>query len=166
MSILAALLATESGLPPDDTRALTVAAAIHDCRRRNDRTDSGHGHRAAAWLRAQGPGILAALDVVLDAPLLDRAAHAVGLHDGDQPDRDPLVGLLRAADALDRYRLPLARWWPDLSRLTVQVPTWMPPLAHRLVVLTEEARLDGATPETALTHAHHTILAEGTGHVG
>jgi hypothetical protein len=70
------------------------------------------------------------------------------------------VDLLKAADALDRYRLPLTRWWPDPDRLRLTVPTWLYPLAHDLVVHSETARLDGATYTEAAEHALHTALPE------
>ncbi|MCX4752577.1 hypothetical protein [Kitasatospora purpeofusca] len=43
VSLLAGLLAQEYGLDPDHTAALCTAAAVHDCRRRDDRDDPGHG---------------------------------------------------------------------------------------------------------------------------
>ncbi|WP_245204898.1 hypothetical protein [Kitasatospora sp. RG8] len=70
------------------------------------------------------------------------------------------MDLLKLADALDRFRLPLARWWPDSNRMPGPVPAWAPPLAHDLVMLSEQARLDGATNNQALELALHTVLPE------
>ncbi len=53
-----------------------------------------------------------------------------------------MVDLLKAADALDRYRLPRNRWWPDLSRARVTVPEWLPALAFDMLLL------NSATAET------------------
>lgn len=61
--------------------------------------------------------------------------------------------LLKTADCLDRYRLPLDRWWPDTTRLRIRVPTWLPPAAFDLVTTSEQHRLHGAGPSEALTHA-------------
>ncbi|WP_230210963.1 hypothetical protein [Streptomyces kaniharaensis] len=68
------------------------------------------------------------------------------------------VDLLKAADALDRYRLPIQRWWPDPARLRRPVPGWAPPLAHDLVVHSEQTRLDGATDHQALRQALDAVL--------
>ncbi|MFJ9440816.1 hypothetical protein ACIRRH_02965 [Kitasatospora sp. NPDC101235] len=68
--------------------------------------------------------------------------------------------LLKAADALDRYRLPLTRWWPDPSRVRLSVPAWLHPLAHDLVVHSEQARLHGAPDTQALKHALRATLPE------
>ncbi len=96
------------------------------------------------------------------------AADAIGLHDipyasftADQKrgyqQAPHLTDLLKAADCLDRYRLPLARWWPDPSHLRITVPVWLHPVAFDLVVLSEQARLDGATNRGALIHARQIL---------
>jgi len=72
----------------------------------------------------------------LPPDLSQQAASAIGLH-----------------DCLDRYRLPLARWWPDPSHLRIVIPAWLHPVAFDLVVRSEQARLDGATNHGALIHA-------------
>lgn len=48
----AAVLAEADGLDDADTATTIVAAAVHDCQRRNDKDDHGHGARAAIWLAA------------------------------------------------------------------------------------------------------------------
>jgi len=164
VSLLVSLLARQTGLDGDETAALCAAAAVHDCRRHNDRDDPGHGQRAAAWLMANPGPVTTALRRHVPRRLLGSAVIAIALHDipyesfTDQQTADyercrPMVDLLKAADALDRYRLPLRRWWPDLTRLRVQIPTWLPPLSHDLVVASERARLDGASHQEALDQA-------------
>ncbi|MEU3497648.1 hypothetical protein ABZ747_29670 [Kitasatospora cineracea] len=149
------------GLGPDRVLALAAAAACHDCRRHSDRTDPGHGARAAHWL-TQHPTCLSSAFGHVPGP---EAVTAVALHDvphhaftADQRAayhrHRTAVDVLKAADALDRYRLPATRWWPDLPLLRLRVPAWAPLLAHDLVVGTEQARLDGASD----THALHLAL--------
>jgi hypothetical protein len=58
---------------------------------------------------------------------------------------------------MDRYRLPLTRWWPDPSRLRIAVPDWLHPHAFDLVVRSEKARLEGATHNQALDHARQRL---------
>ncbi|MER8103011.1 hypothetical protein [Kitasatospora sp. NPDC094016] len=157
----------DHGTDPDRTQALAVAAACHDCRRHHDRDDPGHGQRAARWLAENTTTVAAALGT---APTPE-ATTAVALHDvahhaftDDQTSayrrHQDAADLLKAADALDRYRLPLARWWPDPSRLRLPVPVWLHPVAHDLVVHSEQARLDGATDTQALEHALRATLPE------
>ncbi|MFC8075532.1 hypothetical protein ACFUN8_08315 [Streptomyces sp. NPDC057307] len=168
VSLLASVLAAEHGLDLDDTLALCAAAAVHDCRRRNDRADPGHGQRAATWFTTNEGIVTAAMGHQIPPTPLARAALAIGLHDvpyeafttaQDRAYRQAphLVDLLKAADAMDRYRLPLTRWWPDPSRLRVAVPHWLHPLAFDLVVRSEKARLGGATQDRALAHARQTL---------
>ncbi|WP_282202121.1 hypothetical protein [Kitasatospora fiedleri] len=111
-------------LGPDRAFALAAPASCHDCRRRNDRTDAGHGARAAHWLTRYPTDLSAAFG---HAPSPE-AVTAVALHDVPHHASTPeqraayqqhrtAVDLLKAADALDRYRLPATRWWPDLHLL-------------------------------------------------
>ncbi|MFB8198806.1 hypothetical protein [Kitasatospora purpeofusca] len=165
VAALLQLLAHHHDVEPARARALAAAAACHDCRRLDDRADPGHGKRAADWLNARGHLVTAALG----APPTPEAVTAVALHDipheafnGSETEahrRHRLaVDLLKAADALDRCRLPLTRWWPDLRRLRLPIPDWAPPLAHDLVVRSERARLDGATDAQAIELALNSAL--------
>lgn len=165
VSLLAALLAEEQGLDNDDIAAVCVAGAVHDCRRLDDREDPGHGQRAASWFLRHTATVTGILHQDVPAASLHRAAQAIALHDVPYDrftawqkhayrDAPHLVDVLKAADCLDRYRLPLQRWWPDLTRLRIPVPDWLPPAAFALVVRSEQAALDGATHHRALATAH------------
>ncbi|MFC9328611.1 hypothetical protein [Kitasatospora sp. NPDC057015] len=169
VSLLVHLLAREHRLDDRRTTALAVGAAVHDCQRRNDRADNGHGKRAADWLTRHHSTVTEHLESDLPTDLLEPVATAVALHDvahsaftpaqTDAYQRArPLVDLLKAADCLDRYRLPLTRWWPDASQLRVDVPPWLYPLAFDLAVHSEQARLDGATQLEALDHARQRLI--------
>ncbi|SFF94831.1 hypothetical protein SAMN05216251_14316 [Actinacidiphila alni] len=164
VSLLAAVLAAEHRLGPEDTDALRVAGAVHDCRRADDRHDPGHGRRAADWLLQATAAVTEGLGVALPETAVRRAAVAIALHDVPYGDFTPaqarayrhaavVVDLLKAADCLDRYRLPLRRWWPDTSHLRATVRPWCHGLAAQLVIRSETARLDGATHAAALHHA-------------
>ncbi|MGV9601305.1 hypothetical protein ACWDR1_32060 [Streptosporangium sandarakinum] len=167
--LLASLLAQQHHLEPDQTAALCLAAAVHDCRRRDDRADPGHGQRAAVWLSRRHQAVATAFDLHLTPELIAAACTAISLHNLAYPAFSPaqqqayqraaaLADLLKAADCLDRYRLPLPRWWPDVSRLRVAVPTWLHQVAFDLMLRSEQARLDGASHHDALTHARQTAL--------
>ncbi|PZT76790.1 MULTISPECIES: hypothetical protein [unclassified Streptomyces] len=166
--VLAFLLARFHGLDRPHTAALCTAAAIHDCRRHDDRTDPGHGCRGAGWFTENAENVLAVLGQDVPAALREEAAAAIAAHnlpyDAFSPaqrtayQRAPhLTDLLKAADCLDRYRLPLKRWWPDLTHLRVTVPDWLLPFAHGLVIHSERARLHGVGHRDALTHAVTTL---------
>ncbi|WP_424707630.1 hypothetical protein [Kitasatospora acidiphila] len=168
VSLLAGLLAQVHRLDRDHTVALCTAAAVHDCRRRDDRDDPGHGQRAATWLLQNRDAVIATLGLELPPALVDRAAMAVHLHDIPYTRFSPeqnlayrraphLTDLLKAADCLDRYRLPLPRWWPDPSHLRVTVPAWLHTISFDLVIRSEQARLDGATNHGALIHARQIL---------
>ncbi|MFC4955519.1 hypothetical protein ACFPFX_04320 [Streptomyces mauvecolor] len=168
VSLLASLLAQEYRLDAHDTAAACAAGAIHDCRRRNDRDDPGHGQRAATFLLANADAVTNALGRPVPQEALHRAATAIALHDvpyeqfTDRQQRayqaSPLlVDVLKAADCLDRYRLPLQRWWPDPSRLRRPLPPWAPAAAFAFVTRSERARLDGTANAHALHHAHQTL---------
>ncbi|MER8090718.1 hypothetical protein ACFVZR_37005 [Streptomyces sp. NPDC058316] len=168
VSLFAALLAEEYGLDGDDSAAVCAAGAVHDCRRRDDRADPGHGRRAASWFRRHTTTVTGALGREVTEAALHRAAAAIAVHDvpydrftmrQERAYRDAphLVDVLKAADCLDRYRLPLQRWWPDTTRLRIPVPDWLPPAAFALVVHSEQASLDGATHHHALATARQIL---------
>ncbi|WP_255306213.1 hypothetical protein [Streptomyces sp. Wb2n-11] len=163
-SVLAFLLARAHKLDGPHTAALCTAAALHDCRRHDDRADPEHGRRAADWFTEHAEHVLPALGQDVPPALREEAASAIAVHnlpyDAFTPaqhtayQRAPhLTDLLKAADCLDRYRLPLERWWPNLTHLRMAVPDWLPPLAHGLVVHSEQARFHGAGHRDALTDA-------------
>lgn len=167
VALFVQLLAHDRGVDPGRSQTLAVAAACHDCRRHHDRDDPGHGRRAAQWLAENTATVAAALGAVPRPEAITAVAlHDVAHHDfaDDQASayrqHQDAVDLLKAADALDRYRLPLARWWPDPSRIRLSVPAWLHPLAHDLVVHSEQARLDGATDTQALEHALRATLPD------
>lgn len=172
--LLADLLAQHHQLSQDDAAALCLAAAVHDCRRHHDRDDPGHGQRSATWFQDYSGTVLTVLDQDLPTRSLDQAVVAPSLHDVPYEAFTPsqsrayqqgphLVDLLKAADALDRYRLPSQRWWPGLSRLRATTPDWLPTVAFELVVRSEQARLDGATHQQAIDHACRLFTTRPTG---
>ncbi|MEU6331543.1 HD domain-containing protein [Streptomyces sp. NPDC047049] len=166
--VLAFLLARAYRLDRAHTAALCTAAAVHDCRRHDDRADPEHGQRAATWFTEHAEMVLSAVGQEVSAELRADVAAAIAVHnrpyDAFAPgQRDAyqhaphLTDLLKAADCLDRYRLPLSRWWPNTTHLRLTIPAWLSPFAHGLVVHSERARLDGASHHDAVTHALTTL---------
>lgn len=163
-ALLCALLANARGASPQATREAVIAAAVHDCGRTHDRGDEGHGERAAAWFRTHVGRVLGVLEP--DAPLVDsrRIADAVALHDipyeaftphqRHRYERSRLqCDLVKTADALDRYRLPKTKWWPQNRYLRLIPTDEMHATAFDLVVATETRWLAGMTSAEAVTRA-------------
>ncbi|WP_055483716.1 HD domain-containing protein [Sphaerimonospora mesophila] len=171
VSLLASLLAEQHQFDEQDTIALCMAAAVHDCRRRDDRDDPGHGRRAARWFARNHHKVGITFGRLLPPVTVARAVTAIALHDiayaaFTPADREaareawPLVDLLKAADALDRYRLPCRRWWPDPSHLRVDIPWWLHAVAFDLMLATEQARLDGIPYAQALDQARRALFPQ------
>ncbi|AJE87512.1 hypothetical protein SLNWT_7136 [Streptomyces albus] len=151
---LAALLAKAHALSEEETAPLLLAAAVHDCRRLHDKDDRGHGARAATWLTSNADLVCSHFHIPAIPQHIDRAATAIRLHDvpyrdfapddlGDYDRARHLVDLLKAADALDRYRLPNLSWWPNREFVRADAFDILRPIAFELVVASEAAHLAG-----------------------
>jgi hypothetical protein len=151
---LAALLAEATGLSEDDTATLVLAAAVHDCRRLHDKDDRGHGARAAVWLTDNADTVWAHFHLSAAPQRIDAAATAVRLHEvpygafapddaADHVRNQHITDLLKAADALDRYRLPKLSWWPDSSLIRTAAFDGLRSAAFELVVVSEATHLAG-----------------------
>ncbi|WP_460854730.1 hypothetical protein [Nocardiopsis coralliicola] len=174
VSALAGLMARLRGLDKAATDVLRLAGAVHDCRRLNDRSDPHHGNRAALWLKGHHRQVTSALGLRLEPDAVALACTGVGLHNVAYEEFTPplhrarhqaalTVDLLKAADCLDRYRLPARRWWPDTSHLRVEVPEWLHHAAAALMLHSERDRLRGAEFHDALFNAHNAIARSTQG---
>ena len=161
VAILAAHLARLGELPVDQTLEAVIAAALHDCRRLHDQDDTGHGARAARWFLQRHPNVIAHLPSAAKNVRRFVIATAVELHDVPYEEFDEvqerkyqaapsIVDIVKTADALDRYRLPKLKWWPNHDRLRLIPPRWLHRYAFDLVVKTEGHRLNGLSSERAI----------------
>lgn len=161
---LAAVLAEANGLDDTDTVTAVIAAAVHDCQRRHDKDDRGHGNRAAIWLAANGDAVWGHFGLTATPRRIVQAATAVRLHDvpyeaftaDDQADHartERITDVVKAADALDRYRLPKLKWWPDARYMREPAFDQMRSLAFDLVLVSERAYLAGASGTAAVRYA-------------
>lgn len=160
-----ALLTEKAGLGEQLSSALIIVAALHDCRRLHDQDDTGHGARAAAWLESHAAPVADHFGVWAGTMReFWQAATAVRLHDIPYEDfgsagesewhqARQATDLLKAADALDRYRLPKLKWWPDARYLRVPLPAQFQRFAFELVLETERAHLDGRSSAAAIMQA-------------
>lgn len=161
---LAAMLAEASGMGEDDTAVLVLAASVHDCRRLHDKNDPGHGHRAATWLTENSEAVWDHFRIRVTPQAVEQAATAVRLHEtpytaftaadrADHSRAEHITDLLKAADALDRYRLPKLSWWPDSAHLRAPAFNDLRATAFDLVVRSETAHLAGADGADAVLEA-------------
>lgn len=161
---LAAVLAEASGLDDADTTTAILAAAVHDCQRRHDQDDQGHGARAAIWLAVNADTVWVHFGLTASPRRIVQAATAVRLHDvpyeaftaDDQADHaraDRITDVVKAADALDRYRLPKLKWWPDARYVREPGLDQLRALAFELVLVSERAYLAGASGTAAVRYA-------------
>jgi hypothetical protein len=161
---LAAVLAEANGLDDAHTSTAIVAAAIHDCQRRHDKDDQGHGDRAAIWLAANADTVWGHFGITATPRRIVQAATAIRLHDvpytaftsddhSDHARAEHITDLVKAADALDRYRLPKLKWWPEARHVRQPAFDQFRGLAFDLVVISEKAQLAGASSPEAVGFA-------------
>lgn len=161
---LAAVLAEANGLDNGDTATVILAAAVHDCQRRHDQDDRGHGARAAIWLAANADTVWGHFGLTASPRRIVQAATAVRLHDvpyeafnaddkSDHARAACITDVVKAADALDRYRLPKLKWWPDARYVREPAFDQMRGLAFDLVLVSEWAYLAGANGTAAVRYA-------------
>ncbi|WP_079046142.1 hypothetical protein [Carbonactinospora thermoautotrophica] len=161
---LAALLAETRKLGTEETVTLIVAAAVHDCRREHDQDDRGHGERGARWLLRSAAMVLEHFGLPNNQPeRIRQAAVAIRLHEIPYAEFTPVdetdhatartvSDLLKTADALDRYRLPKLKWWPDDRFVRVVAPDRLKEFAFDLVVRSESAYAAGiGSTESVIT---------------
>lgn len=169
---LAALLAEATGLGEDDTATLVLAAAVHDCRRRHDKDDPGHGSRAATWLAENTEAVWDHFRLRATPQTVERAAIAVRLHErpytaftaddrADHARAEHISDLLKAADALDRYRMPKLSWWPNATHVRVPAFDALRATAFDLVVRSETAHLAGTDSADAALEALEALEVHG-----
>ena len=139
---------------------LIIAAGIHDVARLTDKDDMGHGDRSAQWF-AQNHALFGELS----EDSVNSICNAVALHNKDINDEViadsdmRLVQYLKLVDALDRYRLPKLKWWPNIEYISIDCPEYFYEFAFDLVLRSEEINLkksnNGLSVFEALEEIHH-----------
>lgn len=128
-----------------------VAALCHDIRRENDKSDPDHGKRSAIWFKNNLKLVEKTL-VKLDNQEVDNVFYSIYYHDADLSELVNLpeykshkraVDILKAADSLDRYRLPKLKWWINDDHLPSAPPISAKHFAYELVVESEKNYLKG-----------------------
>lgn len=133
-----------------DLKNLITSAVLHDIRREHDKDDHGHGERAGRWFLNNIETIESQFNVSYSEQDKAEIYWAMCYHDLDHVDfqdgqeyakHSGIVDCLRAADALDRYRLPKLKWWfnPEMVRLNVGVDIMH--FAYQVVLNSERQHL-------------------------
>ena len=128
-----------------------IAAALHDIRRQNDKGDKDHGKRSANWFRRNYRSIPFTKD--LKSSEIKTVEMIISYHDAPIKSipvsckNRGLINILRAADALDRYRLPKIKWWPKPSYLFIKEAKKLFNLSKIFVYQSELACLKNNIPK-------------------
>ena len=126
-----------------------TAAALHDIGRVDDRTDPGHGEASGDWilenfqtLNNNGyeieDGDLNTIKVLTTFHEVPFGAIPNEIRQSSVMDE---LSLVRAADALDRYRLPSQKWWPNVEYLSLDTSKKLLSVAKYLTLNTENDTL-------------------------
>lgn len=130
------LLAKMLNLPQENL--YIICASLHDTQRQNDKDDKLHGQRAAEFFRSSNFDTLSDLDKAV-------IADSLYYHDIDYPEipdtlSDKTMGaidIIKASDALDRFRLPKLKWWYNSDKVKLSEANELIEFAKSLVVETE-----------------------------
>jgi hypothetical protein len=133
-------------------RNAIIAAALHDLQRENDMLDLGHAQRGAEWAEINKEIIEHYYDIKLSESDINSIVNAVNFHvekceeiqeNCNYLENKEMVDFLKAADALDRYRLPSHHWWLKEKYIPIVPDESLKEFAFNLVVLSEEKYLAG-----------------------
>lgn len=122
---------------------LIYMALFHDCGRLNDNKDEGHGERSSAAL---GDYIKMGINIKNPAPIM----YSISVHEKMYSEIElnyeysiskEYVDLLKAADALDRYRFPRDDWWINDTYLKLIPNDLSRKIAMDIVVKSERMSL-------------------------
>ena len=89
----------EISFDEDEILELLQSVLYHDILRENDNTDLEHGRKSSIWIMKKYPYIRKSI------------IKAIVNHDIDIEKMSVYDKIVKTADALDRYRLPKAKWW-------------------------------------------------------
>lgn len=102
---------------------LLISASVHDLRRKTDKKDRGHGTRAALWFKMNHTRLPFKIKSKnqLEEILLIVSSHELPSREASKLpfSSERILNIFKAADALDRYRLPRKDWWPKKEYIKI-----------------------------------------------
>lgn len=154
VAIFAGLLART--LLSEDPSSYILSGLYHDIARLNDTHDRGHGVRSAERVGS--------LSLIPNHPLKDIILNAIAEHEDEKTteDADMHIKILKVSDALDRFRLPRTKWWPDVQRMPIAPSRELVQLAYELVLRSEKLALCASDNVNALDGAIKSLVSEGS----
>lgn len=111
---------------------ILYSGLFHDIARLNDRSDDGHSKRSADRLIKFKPS-----KSEIEGEKLIDLLYAIEHHETEEGDYEELTDTLKylkTADALDRFRLPKLKWWPNRLIMEYVPPAYVFSIAYRLVL--------------------------------
>ena len=121
-----------------------LSASLHDIRRKGDKGDERHGERAANWFKLNYNNLIGTMQdpVNFDEDLIYQGIKYHDIPEKDIPkniykNNETIINILKAADALDRFRLPLKRWWPNPEFINLNDIDKFFPVSKYFVYLSE-----------------------------
>lgn len=118
-ALLGYILAIKNKLDENIQNEIVVSCLIHDLFRLNDQDDLGHGKRASDWYEKN----FEKTKDFIKGPSRDflcynnDIARAIELHDAEITEsKNQILFFLKKSDALDRFRLPKIKWWPNKDK--------------------------------------------------
>ncbi len=138
-------------------KTLMVAGSLHDCRRLDDNADSGHGPRGVEWLADNQDSVADWFKLEPFEANFKLAGQGIYYHEtpsSDIPemheDEKLVIDIIKTADALDRYRQPIEKWWINDSYLNIKPSPELKAMAWRMVCLSEANYLNSQNNQSAL----------------
>ena len=119
---------------------IIISCMYHDVRRVSDKDDKGHGERGGIYFRDKKQKIFSfctSVECICNSITLHEIDYK--LIDKSKMSKSDIIHLqiLMASDALDRYRLPRIKWWPNYSRIPLVEAKYLDEFARYLVYETE-----------------------------
>ena len=141
----------------NDQKLYLTIAKNHDIRRIDDKADNGHGIRAWEWFSKKTPKETANYNSFSKGEL-DSLKKAIIFHEVDYsdiketltPENSLALDIIKAADALDRYRLPKEKWWPNVKYIKLQKAHTLLPLCRKITLESEDLILSGIDAKSAI----------------
>ncbi len=167
--IYAIILGKQKRLLPPEIRNVTIAAAIHDLRRINDKKDYGHSDRAYQWFLNNKDKIYKKRLSNISPRDSESIGSAIFFHDEDYKHikknsrylrSSKIVDILKTADALDRYRLPKVKWWINDRRLSLKPSDSIKNFAFKLIIASEHRFLLSGNNIKSVVEALNNIFHE------
>lgn len=143
VALLAGIIANHEN--PSIHKSAIIGGLFHDVARINDQTDEGHGVRSATILAQR----IHEIDSYLQDSSLTEILGSIRDHESTTKNGPLTTVCVQTGDALDRFRLPKLKWWPDLTRMTWQPSELLLLFAYDLVTTSEKKVLDGMEPYEA-----------------